>query len=154
LLYELVGHLYFAEVGELDLPSIREFVERELQIDEVWLYLLDEMIGAVEQGLRPATQELGAWHCSQNIHVLKLLQMLQQRPAAFKLEDRRHQIKRIQLMYQQNKLREHIAFLKKQLLQATAAPAEDYYESNRRMLQEIALLNKKLYNIESLMQNS
>jgi hypothetical protein len=135
------------------LPQVREFVERELQIEEVWLYFIDELLQSLAQSECPAQRELGSWHSSQNSNVIKLLKSLQNTAAAFRCGDRGRQIERLQLMYQQTKVRESIASLKKLLLLPEESVAEQR-ESSRRMLQEIADLNKKLYNIASLLQNS
>jgi hypothetical protein len=148
-----MGQLYFAEPHELDLGVVREFIERELQIEEVWLYFVEELLGCLGQGLSPATMELGYWQSSQNNHVLKLLGTLKQAQAAFKCSDRRRQVVRLQHRYQQTRVRDNIDFLKKQLLIPDPTP-EAQRETTRRLLLEIAQLNKKLYNIETLMQNS
>ncbi len=153
LVYELIGHLYFAEASELDLEIVRDFIERELQLEEVWLYFIEELLSCLASGQLPAIQDLGSWQSSQNNHVLRLMTGLRKTNAAFTCSDRKHQLKRLQLRYQQNRVRENIDFLKKQLLIPEASP-ESQRENTRRLLVEIALLNKKLYNIESLMQNS
>lgn len=152
LVFEMIGHLYFAKPGEVDIPDVREFVERELLIEEVWLYFIEELLICLAEGQEPATREPGCWVSSQNANVIKLISSLAHTPAMFQCQDRSLKFKRLQLIFQKNKVKDSIATLKKHLMDFSQNAAVDR-ETSRLTLQEIAQLNKKLYNIESLLQN-
>jgi DNA primase len=95
---ELLGHLFFAPLAELDVPALISFVADQLELGEPWLTFANDLAQSHAQGNPPAEAPVGGLESVTIPEVEKLVDWYRANKAAFACQDRPKQISRIRVM--------------------------------------------------------
>jgi hypothetical protein len=121
-LFDLFGHLFHAQPGELEPDALVAFLRQETRIEPEWLALGEELVKALEGGRSPSTLDRAEVASAAHPDVARLLDRLAASAAAFATTARAAQVERVKAHVATLKVRETIARLKAQLPLVTGAP--------------------------------
>lgn len=147
---EIIGHLYFATPGELDLGIIGSFVRSELNLDPVWSDLMELLLDQLAQGRAPAQTDLSACPAAQSPEAKRAFEKLREKAGAYSTENRAQPMARIIGAYQKKSLQTTIKSMKAQVNQLSRdINSAEAAVGVREILQEIGNLNTKLMQLEA-----
>ncbi len=121
--FDLFGHIYHAQPGEIDLPSVKSEITKKMDLGFEHTALLDEMIGFLQSGLAPAVQPPHAWHTVHPPGIQPLIDSLKRSAKAFACTNRRDRLKQLFVVIEQKKHKDLVAQLKSEMSRASRDPA-------------------------------
>jgi len=147
---EVIGHLFFANPGELDLAIVTPFLKTELNLDPVWSDLADLLLSLLGQGQAPHQTDLASFAAAQSPEARRAFEKLREKAGAYTCENRAEHIRRIVAACQKKSLQSTIKAMKSQVgLLSRNASAPDAAAGVREILQEIGALNNRLLQLEA-----
>jgi len=138
--YELLGHLYFAQPGELDLAAMTTLLRETMALDDIWEEFAEEALETLVRGQSPVTLARDNWHCAWHPSIGRLLDRFTTAAHAFHSDQRAAMIERLRKARERERIQETISLLRTQV----AALAKSEPDECRRILTEIQSLQKSV----------
>lgn len=140
--FELFGHLYWSQPGELDLPALKGYVFRELELEPELLEFLAEVVSILEKGEVPAARPEGDWASTVSQEGLVLLTRLRASESAFSCSDRSAQLAKIIEHFRISRIKGTIGSLKTQIARLATQPGMEQEVS--QLLKTVSELSHQL----------
>ena len=139
----VLGHLFFAEVGEINCEKVATFIESELSLEPLWQRFAEHLITCHKNHLSPKTEPV--WRADFTPEEdLELEVITALRAETFLSKDRNRALERLMLEQKRQNIQRAIAVLKRQVQVATAQ-APDEVPS---FIKEVMALTQSLTAIE------
>lgn len=139
----LLGHLYFATPGEVDLAQVAEFTKKELALEPLWQRFLENLTTSLAKGINPQTES--SWRADFTPEEDSALDVITSLKAeTFLTKDRSRAILRLMLEQKRQNIQRSIALLKRQVQVASAQASEDV----ESFIKEVVALTQSLTTIE------
>lgn len=139
----VLGHLFFADEGEIDHERISVFIDKELSLEPLWQRFADEMISCHKRNLCPKVEAV--WRANFTTEEEQAIQAITfLRPETFLSKDRRRALERLMLEQKRQNIQHAIAVLKRQVQVASAQSPDDIPS----FIKEVMALTQNLSAIE------
>lgn len=149
LVFELMGHLYFANPGELDLEEIKKFIQFELEEDPFVAKALNELCLKLAQDIGQ-TFKVETHTFLNSPQLANIINDIESKRRAFQTDKRQKLLTRLQLLYKQNKIKQTMSALKSQLSLSRIKDSKN--EAWLEIAKMINDLNRKLQQINNQIQ--
>jgi hypothetical protein len=147
---EIIGHLFFAKPGELDLSVVTPFIKTELNLDPVWSDLVELLLGLLAKDEAPTEADLSSFAAAQSPEAKLAFERLRVKAGAYTCDNRADLVARIIAACQKKSLQTTIKAMKAQVSTISRdMNAVDAAAGVREILQEISVLNNKLLALET-----
>lgn len=139
----VLGHLFFADEGEIDHEKISIFIGKELSLEPLWQRFADELISCHKRNLSPKVEAV--WRANFTTEEEQAIQAITfLRPESFLSKDRRRALERLMLEQKRQNIQQAIAVLKRQVQVASAQSPDDIPS----FIKEVMALTQNLSAIE------
>ena len=138
--YDILGHFFHAEPGEIDSVKMREFIREHVEWDEAWGELADELLQLGEHQTAPHTTALAEFGAATEPKVMAFLADIKAKASAFNGVARAPMIERLLRQHRARRLRARTSVLKGQLARAG--------DDAIRILGEISKITKEINALE------
>ena len=147
--FELIGHLFFSQLGELDFDDCIQFLAQELAVDELWLDFVQKIVKSkLETADNVSLQKPGELPLTEHPEVLQLVLKLQAQPQAFASDNRQNQVSLLKLVFKRQNIKSTIDYLRKNIAAMSNDPKVFQNPSFLEGVKQISLLNKALDDIQ------
>lgn len=141
-LYELFGHLYWGQPGDIETDKLKTYVFRELEVEPELLEFMAEIVGVLETGVAPASRAESDWSSAVSPQAASLLVRLRASESAFTCVDRPARIDKIIAHFKVARVKGTIASLKAQIARLTMQPGKEQEVS--QLLKTVSELSHQL----------
>ena len=120
----ILGHLYFAQAGEIDAGKVEAFVAKELVLEPLWDHFARQIAQSYEKGLSPREDPavMAAFSPDEAI----VLGAITETPLeSFATADRKKSIERLIIEQKRNNIQQSISLLKRQVQIASSQSPQD-----------------------------
>ena len=121
--FDLFGHIYHAQPGELNPKTILDLIRQEFDLGSEHFALLGEFCAALERGLAPSAQPDHYWSLSLDPEGAALLARLHTATPAFICNNRRDSIAQVVSYVRQRRVKQTISRLKAEMSRAAVDPS-------------------------------
>ncbi len=139
----VLGHLFFAEAGEIDCAKVATFIEKELALEPLWQRFAERLVTAHVNHLSPNSDSL--WRADftpEEDVALEAITAL--RAETFLSKDRNRALERLILEQKRQNIQQAIAVLKRQVQVATAQSPDEVPS----FIKEVMALTQSLTAVE------
>lgn len=142
--YEVFGLIFHAAANELDCDSVETSVLRELELDLPYQDLMADILGALRQGIPPASLEMSAFATATIPEIATLIERLKREGKRFQTKTRQQQLERVFLECRKLRTKQEINRLNSQLarLQLLRDPQND--QEIQQLLAAISDMHRRL----------
>lgn len=147
LQFDLLGHLYFANPGEMDTQEIRTLVMEKLDLDELWQTMALELLDSLDQQRPPRERDKAGFITAVAPQVMDLIENIEKKALAFQVDQRVKAIQGLVRTITIKNLKNTISYLKNQILKRSPSPGDDPDEQQRILL-TITQLQRELITLE------
>jgi len=139
----VLGHLFFAEAGEIDCGKIATFIEKELSLEPLWQRFAERLIAAHASQTSPKAEPSWRAHfTSEEDLALEAITAL--KAETFFSKDRSRALERLILEQKRQNIQQAIAVLKRQVQVATAQSPDEVPS----FIKEVMALTQSLTAVE------
>ena len=121
--FDLFGHLYHAQPGELNTKTVMEVVRQDFDFGGEHFALLGEFCAALERGEAPSAQPDHAWSLSLDPEGAALLARLHAAAPAFTCQNRKGSVAQVIGYVRQRRVKQTISRLKTEMSRAAVDPS-------------------------------
>jgi DNA primase len=139
----VLGHIYFAEAGEIDPGKVDSFIAKELALEPLWELFSRKVTQSYQKGLSPRNDPLVLAAFSPE-EVTVLASLTDMAPASFATSDRNGSIDRLITEQSRNNIKQSIALLKRQVQIAVSQSPQDV----PKFLSEVMILSQNLASLD------
>lgn len=134
------GQVYFAAPGEADTTELATFARKDLELDDAHTLFLQEILGRLERGLRPADEAPDSFVAAAEPVVMTLIDRLRKAEPAFAGGDRKVRLQSVMAAFHERRVKSQISDLKAELHRLASMP--DAREAVQRVVAAIQALAK------------
>jgi DNA primase len=135
----ILGHIYFAEIGEIEAGKVDEFMAKELALEPLWDLFSRQVAQSYARGFSPKNDPMVlAAFSPDEVSVLAILTDMP--PASFATIDRNKSIDTLITEQSRNNIKQSIALLKRQVQIAASQSPQDV----PKFLAEVMALSQNL----------
>lgn len=120
----ILGHIYFAQPGEIEAGKVEKFVVKELQLEPLWEQFAKQIAQSYEKGLSPKDDPtVMAAFSAEEVVVLGAITELPSE--SFATLDRNKSVERLIIEQKRSNIQQSIALLKRQVQIASSQSPQD-----------------------------
>ena len=120
----ILGHLYFAQAGEIDAGKVEAFVAKELVLEPLWDHFARQIAQSYEKGLSPR-EDPGVMAAFSPDEAIVLGAITEMPLESFATADRKKSIERLIIEQKRHNIQQSISLLKRQVQIASSQSPQD-----------------------------